>query len=184
MQTDFAQLLLGKDLRSIGRANEVVRLVGDQVTFDQLFGLLLHHERLLVMRAADAVEKITIGNPFFLNPHKHQLLSLLRSSVHKELKWHLALLIARVDLSAEELKEVWGILRYWALNPNESKIVRVNSIQGLFALSEKHHELMDAFLDTLHKLEDERIPSLQAGIRKLRKLVDKIRTSKSKQRHT
>lgn len=170
MKKNFAPLLLGKDLRSISRSNEVVRSVTDQEDFDELFNLLLHHERLLVMRAADAIEKITLTNRNFLAPHKKQLLTLLRSTIHLELKWHLALLVSRLDLSVEECREVWGILSYWALNPNESKIVRVHALQGLFELSRQFPDFADSFQHTLQMLEHVQIPSLQARIKRLRKV--------------
>lgn len=169
MRPDFAPLLLGKDLRSVSRSKEVVRSVVDQESFDELFSFLLHHERLLVMRAADAIEKITLQHPEFLLPHKMQLLSLLRSSIHKELKWHMALLISRVMLGEEELREVWGILSYWVQNPNESKIVRVNSLQGMFEIAQQHPVLGDSFNHIVRAVEHEPIPSLQARIRKLKR---------------
>lgn len=169
MKKNFAPLLLGRDLRSISRSREVVRSVTDQQDFDELFNLLLHHERLLVMRAADAIEKITATNRKFLAPHKKQLLTLLKSTVHLELKWHLALLVSRLDLGADELREVWGNLTYWALNPNESKIVRVNALQGLFELSGQFPVFSDSFQHILRMLEHEQIPSLQARIKRLRK---------------
>ena len=171
MKIDFAPLLLGKDLRSISRSDEVARTVEDQESFDQLFNLLLRSERLLVMRAADAIEKITLSHPGFLQPHKKQLLSLLKSSVHKEFKWHLGLLTTRVDLDKEELREVWGVLGYWAQNPNESRIVRVNSIQGLFELVQKDPTLREAFENVLKAIENESVPSLRARIKKLKKAM-------------
>ena len=164
---DFAHLLLGKDLRTIRKSNEVAEMVRDQESFDKLFGLLLHHERPLVMRAADAEEKVTITHKEFLAPHKFQLLSLLKSAVHKELKWHIAQLVSRLSLSPEELKEVWSILAYWTQNPNESKIVRVNALQGLFDLSRNDPALKTIFENILQNLEHESIPSLKARIKKL-----------------
>ena len=169
MSKDFAPLLLGSDLRSIARSDDVVRAVEDQDDFDALFNLLLHHERLLVMRAADAIEKITLTRPAFLAVHKRQLLKLLKSAIHKELQWHLAILITRIDLSPPELKEVWDILNYWLHNPNESKIVRVNALQGLYELYKKHPDLGDAFRQIMEVIQHVRIPSLQARIRKIRK---------------
>ncbi len=168
MKKNFAPLLLGKDRRSIGRSEKVVDSVTDQESFDELFGFLLHHERLLVMRAADAIEKISFAHPEFLARHKIQLLSLLKSALHKELKWHMALLIARVELEADELKDVWGHLTYWANNPNESKIVRVNSLQGLSEISSRYPELKASFHQTLAALEHEPVPSIKARVRKLR----------------
>lgn len=168
METVFTELLLGKDLRSIARSNEVVSLVYDQQSFDELFNLMFHHERLLIMRAADAVEKITKKRSEFLEPHKKQLFVLLHSSVHKELKWHIAQLIPRIHLTAEEAIEVWKILSYWLLNPNESKIVRVNALQGLHDLSVQFPELKPRLQEEVQRLKHEQIPSLQARIRKLK----------------
>ena len=165
----FTNLLLGKDLRTLGQNNIVVQTVHDQCTFDELFSLIFHHERSLVMRAVDATEKITSKHPEFLAPHKSQLLTVLKSADHKELKWHIAQLLPRVALSAAELKDVWHTLAYWALNKNESKIVRVNALQGLFDLSKIDRELKADFEKTISALEHEMIPSIQARIRKLKR---------------
>ncbi len=167
--TDYAKLLLGKDLRSIAKSNDVAESIHDQVSFDALFSLLWHHERLLVMRVADAIEKITLVHREYLIPHKNQLLSLLKSGFNKELKWHLAQLVSRLQLNEEELKEVWSVLSYWVQNPNESKIVRVNSLQGLHDLAIQFPWLREKYEQTVRRLAHEPIPSLQARIRKLRK---------------
>ena len=166
---NFAQLLLGKDLRTVKQNNIVVRSVNDQTSFDELFRLVFHHERTLVMRAVDAVEKLTVRHPEYLKPHKSQLLHALKSADHKELKWHIAQLIPRVDLDAKELEVVWHILTYWTQNRNESKIVRVNSLQGLFDLSRRHPEFRNDFDKTVALIEREMIPSIQARIRRIRK---------------
>jgi hypothetical protein len=163
---DFAALLLGKDLRTVRKNGKVVRSVNSQEVFDELFALTLHHERPLVMRAVDAVEKVTLKHPEYLAIHKTQLLSLLKSADHKELKWHIAQLISRIDLTENELAGVWHILTYWALNRNESKIVRVNALQGLFDLA-KNDDLRKEFQKTLEVMEHERIPSIAARIKKL-----------------
>jgi hypothetical protein len=124
------------------------------------------------MRAADAIEKITIHHPEFLVPHKSQLLALLKGAMDKELKWHIAQLTVRVLLTPEEQEEVWKILRYWVQNPNESKIVRVNSLQGLYDMTIQYPSMNEHLLQIIETIEHEPIPSLQARIRKIRKLMD------------
>lgn len=171
---DFAPLLLGKDLRTIKNADKVAQLVKDQASFDDLFALLFHHERPLVMRAADAVEKVTIKHKEFLAPYKTQLLSLLKGATNIELKWHIAQLIPRIPLDPHEQKEVWSILSYWAQNPNESKIVRANSLQGLFELSEQTQAFRNDLVAVLDAVSHERIPSLIARIKKLRRLLTSV----------
>lgn len=172
METQFTQLLLGHDLRKLKNINRVIDAVKDQQSFDELFGLVFHHERPLVMRAADAVEKISLNHPHYLEPHKTQLLAILKSADHKELKWHVAQLVSRLSLSEFEIEAVWKTLSYWVLNKNESKIVRVNALQGLFDLSRHNTSLGKDFLQIISTLEHEMIPSLQARIRKLKKLMD------------
>ena len=168
---DFAPLLLGKDLRTIKNADNVAQLVTDQASFDDLFTLLFHHERPLVMRAADAVEKVTRKHKEFLAPYKVQLLSLLKGAINIELKWHIAQLIPRIRLDPHELQEVWSILSYWVRNPNESKLVRANSLQGLFELSRQAPAFRTQFAAVLDDLSHERIPSLIARVKKLRRLL-------------
>jgi hypothetical protein len=168
---NFAHLLLGKDRRTINKANTVADLVEDQASFDELFALLFHHERNLVMRAADAVEKVTRKHKEFLVRHKDQILSLLRSAIHIELKWHIAQLVSRLPLDPGEFHEVWAVLSYWAQNPNESKIVRVNSLQGLFDMSANNPAFEMSLIKILDTVEHEPIPSLRARIKKLRQLL-------------
>jgi hypothetical protein len=167
---NFTELLIGKDLRSVRQNGIVVQSVKDQQSFDELFALTFQHERLLVMRAVDAVEKITRHHPEFLKPHKQQLLTILKSADHKELKWHIAQLVTRIALTQQELSDVVHILSYWALNKNENKIVRVNTLEGLFDLANQHPSLRADFEQIVKVMEHEMIPSIQARIRRLRRI--------------
>jgi hypothetical protein len=164
----LVNVLLGKELRTWKRSNVVVEAIQDQRTFDELFSLVFHHERLLLMRAIDAVEKVTAKHPEFLRQHKSQLLSVLKGADHKELKSHIVKLIPRLELTDDEMADVWHIFYYWALNKNEKKIVRVNALQGLFDLSERKTELKSGFEKVISAMEHEMIPSIQARIRKLK----------------
>lgn len=128
----LVSLLSGGDLRSIARSNAVVDRVHTQADFDMLYALLERGERLLAMRAADAVEKITVTKPEFLAKHVKSILQLLENAQHKELKWHLALLAPRLNLDRSERDHVMKVLLAWLQNADESVIVRVNSLQALY----------------------------------------------------
>jgi hypothetical protein len=141
--------------------------IKDQLSFDELFALLFHHERTLVLRAADAVEKVSATNQEFLRTHKQDLLRLLSTSDHPELKMHLAQWIARITLLRDEVEEIWHILNYWTRNPNESKPVRVHALQSLYDLSLIFPDLQIRFQETVVAIQHERIPSLQARIKKI-----------------
>lgn len=162
--------LSGGDLRSIGKSNAVAHQVRSQQQFDKLFEGLFHNDRLIVMRTADAIEKITREQYAYLHPHKKTLLRLLATAKEKELKWHLASLVSRLKLTKTELGKVWTILTQWALDADESRIVRVNSVQGLFELSKQSPSLKNDYELTLTQLEKEEVPSIRARIRHIRKV--------------
>ena len=164
----FTGILSGGDLRSIGKSNDIVLEIHDQKKFDDLFECLIHKERIVVMRAADAVEKITRAHPEFLSNHKKKIFQLCSRSENKELKWHLALLVPRLLLSRQELGKVWQILTNWTMDTKESRIVRVNALQGLFNLLTQSKELAKNLHLTLSEIEKENIPSLNARIRNLK----------------
>jgi len=126
---ELQKLLGGGDLRSTGRVNDAIRRIKDQQRFDQLFEFLFSSDRLVVMRAADAIEKITISNPEFLSKHKLALFELCSTSVNKELQWHLALLLPRLKLDEADRSNALAILKKWLTYKGNSRIVRVNALQ-------------------------------------------------------
>ena len=160
--------LQGSDLRSIANVDRLLLLIKDQNDFDELFRHLYSDDRLIIMRAIDAIEKITLNNPALLAKHKSELIKFLDKAQDKEFKWHLVLLVSRLKLTLEELGQVWTILTEWAKDKSESKIVRVNSLQALHDLTLNNKELKQDFELTIQRIERENIPSLNARIRKLK----------------
>lgn len=125
------------------------------------------------MKAADSVEKITQSFPEFLIPHQHKLIELILDHPNTELKWHLAHLVTRFSLNESEFRMIWAKLRYWIVNPNESKLVRVNSLQAIYDLMKKYPNLSQPseFKNIVRSVEQEHIPSITARIKKLRREV-------------
>ena len=161
--------LTGGDLRSIAKADQVVPLIKNQTDFDKLFQFLFTKDRLVIMRTADAIEKITLNKPEFLSNHKKDIINFLEIAVEKEFKWHLALIVSRLDLTIDELRKVWNKLSNWAKDKKESKIVRVNSLQSLYELTKKHNGLNKDFNLIVTEIELENVPSINARLRKLKK---------------
>ncbi|HNR08402.1 MAG TPA: hypothetical protein PKM27_13875 [Saprospiraceae bacterium] len=162
-------LLSGNDLRTIGKVREIIPLIRNQSDFDALFSFMSHHDRVIRMRAADAVEKISLGHPEYLQVHVAELFDLSHSAVDKEFKWHLALLLSRPVFSKNEAEFAWAILERWAIDKSNSKIVRVNALEGLYHLFLQVTSRLLPFLQLLNKLADENIPSINARIRKIRR---------------
>ena len=163
------EILSGGDLRSIGKGNSVVKKIQTQSGFDELFSLLFHRNRIVVMRAADTVEKICRNNPGYLQPHKKEVLTLCGSASDKELVWHLAQLVPRLRLTAKDRRSSWKLLSGWALDKTESRIVRVNALQSLAELSIQDDSLKSDFNQVVQTLEKENVPSINARIRLIRR---------------
>ena len=165
------KLLSGGDFRTIGNSNTVVKLIRNENDFDELFTLLFHKDRLGVMRTADAIEKITVNFPQYLNKHKTEIFHLSETVKNKELQWHLALLLSRIDLGKDEFIGAWKILMHWAKDKTNSRIVRVNSMQALFELSKQNKKFTNDFQQLISELQKENIPSINARIRKLNRNI-------------
>ncbi|MHC5228126.1 hypothetical protein ACYSNW_07600 [Enterococcus sp. LJL99] len=159
--------LSGKDLRSISKVDYLVDKVTTQVLFDQLFQFLYDEDRLVVMRSADAIEKITLNKPTFLATHKEEVFLLCKQAENKELKWHLALLLSRFSYTSDESDIIFSILRNWLLDQNESRIVRTNALQALYDLTVNIPWFQGEFSKVISQIQSEAIPALHARIRKL-----------------
>lgn len=70
-----------------------------------------------------------------------------------------------------------GNINEMALDKKESKIVRVNSIQGLFDLLSQYPVLQNDFDNAIQELPDHNIPSITARIKKLKKIISKFQTA-------
>jgi hypothetical protein len=122
--------LSGGDLRSSGRANHIVaRVAREPALFRRLFRGLSSLDRIVGMRAADAIEKITVDRPELLLPYKRDLLELAASSGEKEFRWHMALLLPRLKLRVSERAAAMDILHEYL--GDGSSIVRTCAMQGL-----------------------------------------------------
>lgn len=164
----YEQLLNSGDLRSIDGVDMVVKMINSQAEFDALFSCLKNKNRLIVMRTADAIEKITRSTPKYLQKHKVDILHYCSLVQTKELKWHLAQLVTRVMMDNVEFRYVCEILERWAKDKDESKICRVNALQSLFELHAMHKKNPSSLVQLMTAIEDEDIPSLNARIRQIK----------------
>jgi hypothetical protein len=127
-------LLRGGDRRSIGRSNQVVKLVlRAPQHFAQLIKCLWSDDPILRMRAADAAEKVSSTQPDLLRPYKAELLGLLAEAEQIELRWHLALMIPRLPLTQAEKRRAAETLQLYL--EDRSSIVRTFALQALADLS-------------------------------------------------
>jgi hypothetical protein len=111
-QPKIAAMLEGSDRHSIGRANEVAQIVlKEPRRFRELIKCLWHENPVVRMRAADAAEKVSAKKPRLLDRYKAELLGLLAEAEQIELRWHLALMVPRLRLTAPERQRAASALQ-------------------------------------------------------------------------
>lgn len=162
--------IAGGDRRSIGRSNQVVReVLAKPELFSQLFTGLRHKNYLICMRAADAIEKITLKNPALLQPYKRQLLEIAcqTNESDKEFRWHMAQLLPRLELSAAQRAVVLDILFDYLRDP--SSIVRTFAMQAITDLAANDKALAAKVLPMIQELTEIGTPAMRARGRKILK---------------
>ncbi len=167
MIKDPIAYLEGGDLRSAAKAAELKDLIKTQNDFDIIFQFMHSKDRLLVMRAADVLEKISRDHPNYLVSHQNEILDFLHAAEHKEFKWHLAQMVARLKMTLPNREQVYKILTQWATDIVESRIVRVNALQAIYDINLEYHDKEKELQQLILKLKEENIPSLNSRIRKL-----------------
>ena len=162
--------LAGGDFRSIGGSNRVVQsALANPKIFPNIFAGLLHADPLIRMRAADAVEKITKIHPEWLQPFKRTLLQKVVLIEQQEIRWHVAQMIPRLNVTVQERNGIVQALFTWLNNKRESKIVRVMALQALFDLAKSDTHLKTKVIRRLRELVRTGAPSLRSRSRKLLK---------------
>jgi hypothetical protein len=158
--------LAGGDCRSIGKSNAVVcAVLSDPSLFAGLFGGMLSDDPVVRMRAADAVEKVTAQHPEFLQPYKAKLIAELAGIEQKEVRWHVAQMLPRLELTDTGLARVLHIL-FSYLN-DRSSIVNTCAMQALADLAKRTPHLRQSVLVHLRELTVIGTPAMKARGRKL-----------------
>jgi hypothetical protein len=158
--------LAGTDRRSTGRSDEVVdEVLASPTLFDAVFEGMLADDPVLRMRAADAVEKITAQHPEYLRPYKNKLIRRVARIDQQEVRWHVAQMFSRLDLTRAERRVVVDILAEYL--KDESKIVKTFSMQALADMAEQDAELRPSIVMQLQELTRTGSPAMQSRGRKL-----------------
>ena len=163
---DILGKLSGGDRRSIGRVDDVVADVGaDPALFGPLIEGLLDRDPLIRMRAADAVEKITRDHPQYLSPYRGLLLGPAAAVEQQEVKWHIAQMIPRLELSEAHVRRAKEILLGYLGDP--SRIVKTEAMQALTHLAELDPTLRQQVVGLLQNLTSTGSPAMRSRGRRL-----------------
>jgi type IV pilus biogenesis protein CpaD/CtpE len=119
------------------------------------------------MRAADAAEKVSAKKPRLLDGHKAELLGLLAEVEQIELRWHLALMVPRLRLTASERQRAAAALQRYL--EDRTSIVKTFALQGLADLSQNDASLRSRVKQLLEQAVQSGTPAMKARARKLLK---------------
>jgi len=166
MKKDILALLKGGDRRSIGQADRVARMVShDPKLFSYLMAGLWSEDSLVRMRAADAAEKVTRNNRKLLQPYKKELLGLMIEAQEKELRWHLAVMVPRMELTIKEGAGVMNVLS--AYLGDKSSIVKTFALQGMADLAAVEPSLQSRVIEILQEASRNGSAAMKTRSRKL-----------------
>ena len=159
--------LQGGDLRSIGRANEVVaEVLKSPALLDQLFEGLFVDDLRVRARSADALEKVSAKRPEWLHPYRGRLIGKVANIEQKEVRWHLAQIIGRLKWTARQRTMAVTLLRTY-LKESDSEIVKVSALQALADLAVADSKLKASVSQLICESLEGGSPSLRARARKL-----------------
>jgi HEAT repeat protein len=173
--SDVLEKLKAGDRRSIGRASEVVAdVLRDHALFEGVFGGMLSDDPLVRMRAADVIEKVTAERPEYLQPYKAELIERVARIEQQEVRWHVAQMLPRLDLTGEEIARAVEILRGYL--KDESKIVQTMSMQALADLAERDVSHLPKVIELLEMQTQTGSPAVKS---RGHKLLIKLRAQSS-----
>jgi hypothetical protein len=158
--------LSGGDRRSIGRSNQVVEeVLSRPALFSQLFAGLRSTDDVVRMRAADSIEKITRRKPALLQPYRRRLLDLAGRTEEKEVRWHMAQLLPRLELSMAQRSAALDILFDYLRD--SSSIVKTFAMQGIVDMARENPSLTAKILPMIRELTEIGTPAMRARGRKI-----------------
>ncbi len=159
--------LIGGDLRSIGKANEVVQQILDNSQlFPDVFEGLTSDEPIIRMRSADVIEKVAKQHPEYLQPFKSQLINEISRIDQKEVQWHIAQMFAYLTIDQSERDTIMNILLTY-LSQNTSAIVKTFSMQTLAIFAERYPDIRPEIIELIECLMKTGSPAIISRGKKL-----------------
>lgn len=165
-KSTILEKLIGTDRRSIGNSNEVVvEVLANPSLFETVFNGMQSDDPVLRMRCADVVEKITAHHSEYLVPYKQCLIHEISQINQQEVRWHVAQMFSRLELSKNERQDILEILTDYL--KDKSKIVKTFSMQALADIAEHDDELRPRIIRQLEILTKDGSPAMRSRGRKL-----------------
>jgi hypothetical protein len=154
-----------------GRAREVAELILTHPRkTGQVVECLWDDDPGVANRAADALERASHSRPSLLAPWKDALLARLAEGKENKLRWNLALMMARLELTVSETERTMIALESYL--DDRGSIVRTAAMHGMAGLALQNPVLLPEVLDTLRILTRSGTPAMRARGRMLLKKLE------------
>ena len=171
--SSILEKLKGGDLRSIGKADEVViDVLKNPSLFKDVFEGMLDDEPLIRMRSADVIEKVSKKHPEYLQPFKHRLIDEVSKVKQKEVRWHVAQMFSYIEISKKERDQIMDIL-FTYIYEEKSKIVKTFSMQTLANFAERDASIKPRILEFIEEIMKTGSPAIKSRGKTLIKALKK-----------
>jgi hypothetical protein len=170
-ETIREMLSVGRHRLDPGRSLEVAELVLVKPRkTGQLIECLWDQDPGVANRAADALERATYHRPELAQAWKESLIGLMAEAEQNKLRWNLALLVPRLELSIAEARRAATVLRTYL--DDRGSIVKTAAMHGLAGLTRHDPELLPEAVDMLRILSRSGTPAMRARGRILLKQLE------------
>lgn len=165
------KLLSAGDLRTTGKSEEVVKMVtsNPKLLGDVVNAILVENPGIR-MRASDALEKITRNNPEWLKPYKRQILTKIAGINQKEVRWHAAQILPRLNLTKKERRKAYDLMQVYL--KDESSIVKTYAMQALTDIAMQDRSYARKVRNQVERLITEGSPAMKSRGKKLLVALD------------
>jgi len=162
----ITKLLREGDLRTKGRSEDVVKqALKRPELFKDVVAAILDDDPGVRMRAADAAEKISRIHPEWLKPHKKLFLRTISRIDQQEVRWHVAQILPRFELTGPERRTVVGLMKSFLTD--ESSIVKTFAMQALADIAIQDDRYLPEVTKIIDKLIKNGSPAMKARGKKL-----------------
>ena len=154
------------DMRTTGKSEEVVELVlSNPQLFKDVINAILVDDPGIRMRASDVAEKITRTHPEWLQPYKKLFLEVISTIDQKEVRWHTAQMLNRMQYTTIERQKVYDLLITFL--KDKSSIVKTFTMQALADMAIQNRNYLNQVQRLLYKLTQEGSPAMKTRGKKL-----------------
>jgi hypothetical protein len=171
-----------------GRVAEVVaRIENRPANLAQVVECLWDDDPAIANRAADVLERVTRERPQRAQRWKDSLLGLMAEArdrrIDKKLRWNLALIVPRLQLTPTECRRVSTLLRSWLdePTPDSGSIVRTAALHGLADLTRQYPSSLPSVIELLEIAGRSGTPAMRARSRILLRGLANTRPKSRKQ---